>query len=350
MAHNLFGERYAGRKAGWHELGILVHEGCRPSEAVTLGRFNYRLSKAPLMVDLGGVQTSFGKVAIVREPTEDDPNWQVVGTASEDYTFLQNDELAERVDPLCEKWPLETIGALGKGETLFLCLDAGGYDVAGVDPIHRYFTMADKRDGQTALDLFFSGIRTQCENTLVMGKHAAVASAALMHGPTIGQELDWRLGLMRQMQEVQDKMTGSFDLMARTALEAGQADKVFAAAYPYRRQPRKLDLKGAVTEEELARLFGLQDSMALSEREWQAAKDRADERRTAANALYLKFNEDQPQLARTPWAAWNAVVEVEDFREAAGKENADEALLFGERAKAKARAFGVAMELTLGRR
>lgn len=350
MSHNLFGERYAGRRAGWHVLGDLLTEGEDAVEAVRKCRLNYRLFTTPLLVDLNGVQTSYGKVAIVREPTDDDPQYRVLGEASDGYTLLQNEEIAAMVNPLTERWPVETVGALGVGETIFLTLKAGHYDVAGIDPIERFFAVTDTRDGGTAMTVFFTGIRIVCQNTLIAGKEASVASSLLNHTQSIGQELEWRLGLVKDMQAVQDKMCDAFDLMAISVLSTEATQNIIAQAYPYRRKPRKLEMVEGISPEELGRLFGLTESVNMAEREWQAAKDRANERRVAAQSLALKFNDEQPQMANTAWAAYNAVVEVEDYREAVGKENADEALMFGERARTKQRAFSAALEYTHGRR
>ena len=63
---------------------------------------------------------------------------------------------------------------------------------------------------------------------------------------------------------------------------------------------------------------------------------------------YQIFNEQQPRLAKTPWAVWQAVVETEDYRRGKGVEGgeSDKAILYGNRAEAKAKSFARALELS----
>ena len=55
------------------------------------------------------------------------------------------------------------------------------------------------------------------------------------------------------------------------------------------------------------------------------------------------FNDEQPRLANTPWALWQAIVEVEDYRK--GWANNASSVLFGERAGIKAKAFDACLAL-----
>lgn len=350
MSHELFGERFLAReKGGWHGLGTTFDKSERvtASEAIMRARMTFEIGTKPLLVDLGGVLTSYGKVAIVREPTDDDPEYRVFGEASEGYTVLQNAELAQRIDPLCEQWPVETCGALEHGMTMFLTLDAGDADVAG-DPVHQYFLIDDTRDGMHALSVSFTPVRVVCKNTLVMGKEAAIASANLRHVANVDAELQWRVKLLKEMQDVQHKIMSSFEQMAHAVLSAQQANGVLALSYPYMRKPRKVEIVDALSEDERLKYAGLLSAVHHSESAYAAQRERMEERRNAAKYLYERFNDEQPDLARTAWAAYNAVVECEDYREAVKvTEDPLVSALFGERARTKERAYAACMKATL---
>jgi hypothetical protein len=53
-----------------------------------------------------------------------------------------------------------------------------------------------------------------------------------------------------------------------------------------------------------------------------------------------KFNDEQPEVAETGWAVYNAIVENEDFRD--GPESLFKSALWGTRARTKNRAFEMA--------
>lgn len=349
MAHELFGNRYFGRKAAWHKLGTVNKDGATPTEALAIADLDYLIDTYPLMIDVEGLHVPTGGVAIVREPVLGDNQYRVLGTANDRYTYLQNYEITEAFEPLADRWPLETIGALGEGETLFLTLDAGEEEIKG-DPVHQYFLVADTRDGGTAMSIAFTPIRVVCQNTLIAGKEAAISSATLRHTSAIKDEVDWRVQLLGQMQEVQSNMMGAFEVMAETVLTDQQIDDVLTAAYPFPRKPKKVRMAEQMTGDQLARVGGLMKAVDRAERSWQTERDRAVERRGIAGELFRQFNDEQPDLARTAWAAYNAVVEFEDFREAQGAEDPDVSALFGNRARVKQRAYSAAFGLTVDRR
>ena len=75
---------------------------------------------------------------------------------------------------------------------------------------------------------------------------------------------------------------------------------------------------------------------------WERESARVETLRSEAFDLYAKFNDEQPQVARTGWAVINAVIENEDFRD--GPEGMFESALWGNRAKTKARATMAVIE------
>ena len=76
--------------------------------------------------------------------------------------------------------------------------------------------------------------------------------------------------------------------------------------------------------------------------EFEKRRNRVQNIRKGAWERFQFFNDKNPALANTPWAAWQAVVETEDFRR--GKSNSATAI-FGQRAEAKSRAFNTALKL-----
>ena len=72
------------------------------------------------------------------------------------------------LDPISEKFPVETVGAIGQGEKIFVSLDAGGSKIAGEDH-ELYWLITDHRDGTGAMTMAFTPVRVVCQITLITG-------------------------------------------------------------------------------------------------------------------------------------------------------------------------------------
>jgi phage/plasmid-like protein (TIGR03299 family) len=337
MAHNIFGDRFLGkREPAWHGLGQTFDAPIGAKEAIEASGLDYEIEMLPANVRFAGKNVYTGKHAIVRHPTPDDDEAAVLGLAGEDFGLLQNREIGDILDPLTERWPVETIGALGRGETMFLTLDAGS-DKVGKEEVRRFFLFNETKDGRTAAKFAFTPVRVVCQNTLVAGLRAATLTATLPHHGEFEADLVWRTNLLYQLQDIQAQVMQSLGAMAEAQITAKNAKAIFSAAYPIPSIPQKVklieELKENGDEDEWVDLEKI-------EKLHEQAVARMEARREAANE---RFETMETEHRGTAWVAYNAVVEVEDFR---GKETEGTlaSALFGERARAKKRAFNEAME------
>lgn len=342
MTAGLMGNRYAGRKPGWHDAGISdMPTGTLASEAVVLGKADFNIYTLPL-AGIGVVNgerkyLATDKVGIYREPVSDDPKWQYLGSAAPGYTVLQNREIGELLDPISREWPVDTVGVLGKGETLFIALDAGEGSVGG-EPISKYFLVTDTRDGGTSLRIVYTPVRVVCQNTLSTGLSEAVMTAAISHTAGIKEQTEWRIGIMRQMERGAANVDAKLNRLAFTRVVDGQVDQILRAAYPEPKPGAKVRMM-----EEL-RADGIVDiedaalkSMASATDVYAYMGEAVAKKRALARGLYERINDEHPEVAGTAWAVVNGVVEFEDYRQ--GGPNARRDAVFGQRAVTKARAF-----------
>lgn len=346
MSANIFGERFMGHdEPAWHHLGKVFQGKILAAAAVRESKNDYTVSCSPLMAQ---VKTVFGETmvpvagrnAIIREAVEDDPVNRVFGIAGDDYKVVQNIDLAEMLDKYLPDWNLETIGALGFGETIFYALRfPQDSEVAG-DQIKQYFLITDTKDGKTALRIAFTPIRVVCQNTLVTGLKQATVKVSLSHGIGILDDLNFRLGLLSKLGKAQQDTMDTFNKLAEVAIKMPSVDKILEAAYPAPAKPAKVDLLNESPE-----IFDGQDEIkeALSDvnQQWLYYCKLAQVRRDETKVRLEKLNDEFPKIARTPWAVYNAVVENEDFRD--GPESMYASAVFGDRAKAKTRAMAMAM-------
>jgi len=349
MPASIFGERFYGRRTpAWHRIGTVMDTDATVSEAMQYVDVDFEIYTSPTYIYLDGEYVSTSSLgvesnAIVREPTVDDPQHRVLSVVGGEWTPIQMRDLATFLDPISEKYPVETLGALGHGEKIFLTLNAGESAIAGEH--HKlYYLITDHRDGLGALTIAFTPVRVVCQNTLTTGLSSAKVSVSLSHNKMIKADTQWYTSIFNSMLTAQDQVVAQMDRLADFNLDPGEAEKVIDAAYPPTSTPRRLRLSNGVTEDDVPKetwLKILNDTKYDRER-YDKQRERDEKIRAGALERFHAFNDEFPNNANTPWAIWQAVVETEDYR----KGHANSATtVFGDRANRKARAFRAALAL-----
>lgn len=347
MSATLFGDRFIGRREpAWHRLGEVfdADEKMTATDAMNRADIMFNVDKMPQFIELPtGEHIPTNSYSVVREPTTDDPEYRVLATVGKEWTALQATELGKMLDPISVRYPVETAGAIGKGEKIFISLDAGESKIAGEDH-NLYYLVSDARDGTGALNIAFTPVRVVCQNTLVAGLDNAKVSIAIKHRQSIAQDAEFYLDIFNQMAHVKETVVSAMDSMTAVTLDDDQIKRIILKAYPNASRPARLKLSDGINADEVpAHVWTkiLTDREAKKD-EYEKRQARVDRIKANANERLDIFNQEFPHLARTPWAVYNAVVETEDYRR--GWDTSD-TMLFGSRAEAKVRAFkaGLAM-------
>ena len=348
MPASIFGERFYGhREPAWHGLGTVMDENLTATEAMKVANISFPVSKWEMFAKNPetGEMIETNQFAVVRDPTEDDNIYRVLSNVGKQWTPLQAWELAKMLDPISEKYPVETVGALGNGEKIFFTLDAGDSKIAGED--HRlYYLVTDHRDGAGALNIAFTPVRVVCQNTLTVGLSSAKVSASLTHHATIKEDAQWYTALFAQMLNAKETVTATMNHLAEVGrVEEKDIKQIINSAYREASRPRKLTLSQDIKADDVpAKVWSslLNDKKHWIE-EWEKRQAGVKVLRDSAWDRFETFNDEYPKLAYTPWAGWQAVVECEDYRR--GHADALGSPIFGERAEAKARAFNEALKI-----
>ena len=345
MPASIFGDRFLGRREpAWHRVGEVFDEPLTMTEAIVRAGVDFEINKHPsyAYVENGEGEVELiptGQFAVIREPVKDDPVHRVLATVGKEWTPLQARTLATMLDPLTEKYPVETIGALGHGEQIFMTLDAGESKIAGED--HKlYYLVTDHRTGTGAMQIAFTPVRVVCQNTLMSGLSSAKVNVRLTHTRNIQNDAEWYMGLFNQMLSVKETVIPVMDSLATVTIDNKEVDKVLEKAYPEASKPRRLQLANSITADDVGKDVWkklLTDRKDLVE-EYEKRQARVDKLREGAKERFEVFNDEYSHLANTPWAIWQAVVETEDYR----KGHSDSTAIFGQRADIKARAFAQA--------
>jgi len=349
MPANIFGDRFlTKREPAWHKLGEVFEDPISMTQAVKRTGIDFHISKHPVTVQIDKGDEGIDLIptknfAVVREPVKDDNQYRVLSIVGREWTPIQAMDLARMLDPITEKYPVETIGALGYGEKIFMTLDAGESKICGEDH-HLYFLVSDHRDGGGALQIAFTPVRVVCQNTLTAGLQNAKINVRLTHTRNIESDTEWYIGLFNQMDSAREEAVAVMNTLSTTTITDDEAETVVKSAYPDASEPRRLTLAKDITPDQIS---GGVWAKLLSEKkdlveEYDKRVERVESIRKIARERYDVFNDEFTDLAKTPWAIWQAIVETEDYR----KGHTDSSTsVFGTRAEAKIRAFNKAKSL-----
>ena len=317
------------------------------SEAMKYIDVDFEITTIPTTVTMpDGTVVNTNHNAIVREPTTDDNQYRVLSVVGGEWTPIQMRDLANYLDPISERFPVETIGALGHGEKVFITLDAGDSEIAGEH--HKlYYLITDHRDGMGALQIAFTPVRVVCQNTLTTGLSQAKVSVSLTHNKMIKADTQWYTSIFNSMLTAQEKVISDITLLSEFELEKGEVETVMSIAYPPASPPTRLKLSNGITEDDVPRetwLKILNDTKHLQDL-YEQRSVAVHNKRAGALERFQAFNDEFPDNANTPYALYQAIVETEDYRK--GKENgsSDQATIYGNRARTKAKAFQACLDL-----
>jgi phage/plasmid-like protein (TIGR03299 family) len=308
----IFDIRHETRESVWRRVGTEFDDRPSVTEALTRTGNMFDVSLRPVHIDVleEGIvrcQPVENRFAIVR----DNPRCQVFGVVSDDYTPLQNVDIAKALDTLTDKYPVHACGSLNGGETTFVVLDAGEILVKGIDLIRHYLVARDRKNGGNSFQMVMTPIRMGCTNMLTSILHQAEISVRLLHGSNITRLLIDRVAAINQVQQVTELTKQLFDHLAEVPVTAEE-------------------FKAAMTE-----LYPAPQAPDVVTRAYENSLDNHGVTMAALRELFGKFNEDQPWAANTRWGLYNAVTEYEDYRW--GRGNVEVSVMWGGRAQAKQR-------------
>jgi predicted nucleic acid-binding protein len=312
------------------------------TQAMERADIMFGIDKHPQVVKMDdGTELATDSYAVVREPTADDPQPRVLATVGKDWTAIQARDLGEMLDPISKRFPVETAGAIGQGEKIFITLDAGASSIAGED--HKLFWLVtDHRDGTGALSIAFTPVRVVCQNTLITGLRSSKVSVNLKHNKSIAVDTSFYLDIFNQMARTQETVVEAMNSLTKVTLKKEQVADIMSAAYPTASKPNRLKLSDGISADDVPAKVWVRILNDRKDQVEEFEKRQARVTRIRDNALERVdiFNQEFSGLANTPWAVYNAIVETEDYRR--GWDGSGTAL-FGQRAEAKARAFNKAL-------
>lgn len=336
MPDGIWNARYFGRTPAWHKLGEVfgVNENPDLVEAYTRGRLNYRfgLAEITFQPDPEFYSTNLGfeysyngelipfedQMVVFRYPTQDDPNFVPVGIVSKDYGLIQNMEIAQFFNGLSKKWRVETVGALGRGETIFTTLDAGEVEIAG-EPMKLYYIITDNKIGLRQTSCMFAPHMVVCQNTLKTAFLESKLTIDIKHRTGNKEKLEKIATIAEKLVDNANNIVNLFGNMAKVPFPASEFEKmVKEVLYPLPPQPEE----GIEVTEEFVKLV-----------------DKIKVEQAQVVELYQEYNDTRPGMANTLFGAGNVISDWEGWGKVGRGSTKQREYIFGKRGDKVASAF-----------
>jgi len=257
-----------------------------------------------------------------------DGTTRFMGVAGPEYELLGPDAVVEVWDQATGA-KIETIGALGNGERLFISTRLPDYSVKG-EEVNDFLIANASFSGHEANWTLNSPVCPVCQNTLIAAMRMASARMRVVHLK------DVRAAMWTSLHEAYEQgvararlLKDAFEILANYRVPMPTAEEALRQVYTAPPMPV------TVKDPEVQR---------VRSEAWESRVERVAVRRDAAMSLYAGRGRGMDLTSRkgTGWGLYNAVVELEDYRNVRGDgREAAESSLFGERAAVKARAFEV---------
>jgi phage/plasmid-like protein (TIGR03299 family) len=278
------------RDVPWHGLGTPVENPYIPiHEALRLAELDWKVVKQPVFVRRNDTFVQVpDKFELMRDRDE-----FTLGIVGKDYVPFQNEDALAFIDNLVDGGVgIDTLGALDHGRKVWVAMAvpdhivvdgverSGTIQVGGEDPVRLFLLIATSHDGTKAITVAVTPVRVVCQNTLSMGLATAKQRWSVRHIASAGQRL----------QEARDALRLTF-----TYTDAFQMEAEAMLA----QEMSKEQFRGFAND-------------LLPERPTKEA---------VVNSLTELFlNSPTLEAVRgTRWAAFNAVSEYIDWREAPGR-------------------------------
>lgn len=179
---------FSVRKTPWHRFGEVLDHAPSVTDAIHLAGLDWTVERVSLAdIDVPGLHFGPDHAAIVRTDTRD-----VLGIVGGRYTPIQNDEKFRFFDPIVRQGrvTMETAGALGRGEKVWVLAKSVTAEVVPGDPVDSYLLLAGSHDGSSAITVMPTGVRVVCQNTLGMALQGKESRISVRHTASASRRLE----------------------------------------------------------------------------------------------------------------------------------------------------------------
>jgi phage/plasmid-like protein (TIGR03299 family) len=221
---------FSGRgEVPWHGIGAVLDGVLSSDEAIKQARLTWNVEQTPVFTKSNWSAPIPGFVANVRSDTK-----EVLGIVSERYKIAQNKDVFAFADELIGngrvKCTYETAGSLFNGRRVFMLVNMPKGRIAG-DEYQPYLCLSNAHDGSACLQIFLTGIRVVCNNTLSAALNTAKRKISIRHLSAMEQRKEEALKAMGAASKYFHDLEVFASVLARKKVNIGKVlDKLFPAS------------------------------------------------------------------------------------------------------------------------
>lgn len=240
---------FSGRgEVPWHGIGAVLDGVLTSDEAIKEARLEWLVNQIPLYTATNWAEAIPGYLANVRSDTN-----EVLGIVSERYRVAQNKDVFAFADELigngkvpCE---YETAGSLFNGRRVYMLINMPKGRIVG-DDYQPYLCLSNAHDGSACLQIFLTGIRVVCNNTLSAALNTAKRKISIRHLSLMEQRKDEAIMAMGAASKYFHDLEVFASLLAGKKVNIG---KVLERLFPASQDMSKRQVKSNREVKELIR-------------------------------------------------------------------------------------------------
>ena len=222
----------------WHGIGAVLDGVLTSKEAIKAARLEWTVDQTPVYTENNWAEPIPGFVANVRSDTG-----QVLGIVSERYKVAQNKDVFAFADDLISngsiKCTYEAAGSLFNGRRVFMLVNMPKRRIVE-DEYQPFLCLSNAHDGSACLQVFLTGIRVVCNNTLTAGLDTAKRKISIRHLSCMEQRKDEALKTMGAASKYFHDLEVFASQLAGMKVNIG---KVLEKLFPVSRDMSKRQLK-----------------------------------------------------------------------------------------------------------
>ncbi len=319
------------QKDCWHRLGHIFYEELTAQEALSLFPNRFSVEKRRLLWDDGDDAGIYGIARV-----DSDGKKTRFGVCAEGYNLVTPEEFCFAWDTagksLDRKWPIETIGFLGKGEKQFLLSPLPDVEIAGED--HMQFVLGvNDMTGRGAMLMKITDVRVVCSNTMNAALSDLESTFKVDHDTLVLEDVQgWLTDVLQTAEEKAATIKEVMEIMAGKRLVEEDVETALKVIVKTSKEPRKTGSP-------------LYDGKLIEQ--WESKNALAITRRNVISELYngAMIGYESPAVRGTAYGLYAATVEACDHVfPTRGDDNASH--VTGWRSQWKDAAFGHLLEIS----
>jgi phage/plasmid-like protein (TIGR03299 family) len=296
----------------WHGLGTKLDKVATAEEAIIAAGLNWKVECREVLTHTKtGLITIPNYFAITRESDD-----KIFAIMKQRFTPVQNHEAFRFFDELvADKLAMyHTAGSLNGGAIIWIMAKLPAALIIKDEEIDKYTILVHSHDGSYAFNLFHSGVRVVCYNTLVMAESSGTSKFYARHTSHVLDKVDKARLALGISTKLFKNWKEQAEKMANVQLPAAQRPLFLKAAFTGNYETKDDEIWHPI----------------------KMAMEKADELISAGRG------QDNPKIAGTKWQAYNGVTEYVDYYNRIKDNNQDKRLMsawFGRGKEIKERAW-----------